>query len=83
MILFYLLFLFISAIIFILSRKLSLLLRLCMSVAIFVGLSLIATFLLLKNIDTPPPDAVTVYPREAIETPKDADNEIDRHSIDD
>jgi len=62
MILSYLLFLFIGIAIFLIANKKSLIVRIALSLGVFITLSVIWTIIVISIGDKPPHDAYTVYP---------------------
>jgi hypothetical protein len=66
----YFVFLIIGIVVFLSTRRLSLVIRIVISFAVFLVLSLMATFWVEKVGDKPLPGAVTVYPEKAVNSPK-------------
>jgi hypothetical protein len=57
-------------VVFLLSRRLSLFVRIAISLAVFLSLSLVTTLWVLKTGDKPLPGAITVYPEKAVDSSK-------------
>lgn len=71
MILLYAIFLIIGIVVFFLTGKQPMAIRLVIAIGVFAGLSILATLWIVKIGDKPSPGAVTISPNEVNEPPKD------------